>query len=191
MGVHPTGDLADALISCGINPVEVKVEWDADCQEDVLTFSASKIPNAVLIDLADLYLSWPSRFVFESEDLEEAFQDILSKLPRLVALRDQALNQQHEWLKTRSLSAFREFDPQKESVSDFAARVEIACNAERGDLLSVTSNDAVLILPRDPSKLTLDRMRTVLALLETCAPNLLYFGTGGGGRTWVMSASHP
>jgi len=172
MGAHPTGDLADALISCGIKPVEVKVEWDADCQEDVLTFSASKIPNAALIDLADLYLSWPSRFVFASEDLEKAFQDILS---------DQALNQQHEWLKTQGLSAFREFDPGKESVSDFAARVEIACNAERGDLLSVTGNDAVLIHPRDPSRVTLDRMRTLLALLETCAPNLLYFGTEEDG----------
>lgn len=181
MCAHPTGDLADALISCGIKPVEVKVEWDADCQEDVLTFSASKIPNAALIGLADLYLSWPSRFVFASEDLEKAFQDILSKLPRLVALRDQALNQQHEWLKTQGLSAFREFDPGKESVSDFAARVEIVCNAERGDLLSVTGNDAVLIHPRDPSKVTLDRMRTLLALLETCAPNLLYFGTGEDG----------
>ncbi|WP_312595036.1 MULTISPECIES: hypothetical protein [Brevundimonas] len=181
MGAHPTGDLADALISCGIKPVDVKVEWDADCQEDVLTFSAAKIPNGVLIDLADLYLSFPTRFVFASEDLETAFQGILSKSPRLVALRDQALDQQHEWLKTRGLSAFRKFDPAKESVGDFAVRVEIACNAERGDLLSVKGNDAVSIHPRDPSKLTLDRMRTLLALLETCAPNLLYFVTGEDG----------
>ncbi|MEN5051784.1 hypothetical protein [Brevundimonas naejangsanensis] len=178
MGVHPTGGLADALISCGINPEDVKVEWDDVCQEDVLIFSTAHIPNAVLTDLADLYLSFSSRFVFASEDLEKAFQSMVSKSPRLVALRDQALNQQHEWLKTRALSAFPQFDPASESVSDFAARVEIACDAERGDLLSVKGNDAVSVHPRDPSKLTLDRMRTLMALLETCAPNLPYFIMG-------------
>jgi hypothetical protein len=177
MGVHPTGGLADALISCGIAPENVEVEWDDLCQEDVLTFSAKSIPDEVLVNLAELYLSCPSRFVFASEDLEDTFQVLVSKSPRMVALRDQLRNQQQEWLETRGLSAFPPFDPERESASEFSARVEIACDAERGDLLLVNGDDSISIDPREPGQLTLDRTKTLLALLETRAPNLSYFMT--------------
>ena len=178
MGYHPTGPLADALMSCGIEPDEVKVEWDDLCQEDVLTFAAVNIPNAVLIELADLYLSFPSRFVFASEELDDAFQRTVSELPKMVAQRDQARREQREWLATRGLSSFPPFDAESESVSEFAARVEIACDTERGKLLSVKGNDALLVNPLEPSKLTPDRIQTLMALLQTCAPNLPYFLSG-------------
>lgn len=178
MGVHPTGGLADALISCGIKPDDVKVDRDDLCQEDVLTFSTTNIPNAVLIELADLHLSFPSRFVFASEELADAFQGIVSASPRIVALQDQARNERREWLTTRGLSAFPPFDPESESVSEFAARVEIACGVERGDLLSVKGKDAISVDPPDPGKLTLDHIKTLMALFETCAPDLPYFLTG-------------
>jgi hypothetical protein len=178
MGDHPTGPLVDALMSCGIKPEDVKVEWDDLCQEDVLTFAAANIPDAVLVDLADLYLSFPSRFVFASEELDDAFQRLVSAHPRMVALRDQARRQQHEWLATRGLSGFPPFDPENESLGEFAARVEMACGAERGDLLSVNGNDALLVNPPEPSKLTPDRIQTLIALLQTRAPKLPYFVTG-------------
>jgi hypothetical protein len=178
MGDHPTGGLADALISCGIVPEDVKVDRDDLCQEDIITFSAADIPTTVLTALADLYLSFPSRFVFASEELDDAFQGIVSASPRMVALRDQARIEQHEWLTTRGLSAFPPFDPESEGVSEFAARVEIACGSARGDLLSVNGNDAISVDPPEPGKLTLDRMKTLMALLETRAPNLRYFIVG-------------
>lgn len=178
MGDHPTGPLADALMSCGIKPEDVKVEWDDLCQEDVLTFAAANIPDAVLVDLADLYLSFPSRFVFASEELDDAFQRLVSASPRMVALRDQARRQQHEWLATRGLSGFPPFDPENESLGEFAGRVEMACGTERGDLLSVNGDDALLVNPPEPSKLTPDRIRTLMALLQTRAPKLPYFVTG-------------
>ncbi len=177
MGDHPIDPLADALMSCGIKPEDVKVDRDDLCQEDVLTFSAANIPDAVLIRLADLYLSFPSRFVFASEELDDAFQRIVSASPRMVALRDQARWEQHEWLTTRGLSGFPPFDPESESASEFAARVEIACGTEQGDLLSV-SGDAISVDPPEPRKLTLDRMKTLMALLDTCGPNRPYFIMG-------------
>lgn len=155
-------------------PQDVRLERDDLCQEDVLTFAAANIPNAVLIELADLYLSFPSRFVFASDELGEAFQRLVSASPRMVALQDQARREQYEWLATRGLSGFPPFDPESESVSEFAARVEIACGTERGDLLSVQGNDALLVNPIEPSTLTPDRIQTLMALLQTRAPNLPY-----------------
>lgn len=178
MSDHPTGPLADALLSCGIKPEDVKVDRDDLCQEDVLTFAGANISKAVLIELADLYLSFPSRFVFASEELDDAFQRIVSASPKMVALRDQAHREQHEWLATRGLSGFPPFDPESESVSEFAARVEIACGTERGDLLSAKGNDTLLVNPLEPSKLTPDRIQTLMALLQMRAPNLPYFLTG-------------
>lgn len=178
MGDHPTGRLADALMSCGIKPEDVKVDWDDLCQEDVLTFAAANIPNAVLVELADLYLSFPSRFVFASEELDDTFQCIVSASPRMVALQDQSRRRQHEWLAARGLSSFPPFDSESESVSQFAARLEVACGTERGDLLSAKGDDAILVIPLEPSKLTPDRIRTLLALLQTRAPNLPYFLNG-------------
>lgn len=181
MGDHPTGPLADALMSCGIQPGDVKIDWDDLCQEDVLTFAAANIPDAVLIELADLYLSFPSRFVFASEELDNAFQRTVSVSPTMVALRDQARREQQEWLATSGLSNFPPFDPESESVSEFAARVEIACGTERGELLLVKGSDALLVNPLKPRTLKLDRMRTLMALLQTCAPNLPCFLSGQDG----------
>lgn len=84
------------MTSRGVKPEDVKVDWDDLCQEDVVTFAAASIPNAVLIELADLYLRFPSRFVFASEDLDGVFQGIVSASPKMIALRDQASREQHE-----------------------------------------------------------------------------------------------
>lgn len=185
MGDHPTGPLADALMSCGMKPEDVKVEWDDLCREYVLTFAAAGIPDAVLLDLADLHLSFPSRFVFASEELDDAFRRLVSASPRMVALRDQASRQQHEWLAARGLSGFPPFDPENETVSEFAARVEMACGAGRGDLLSMKGNDALWVNPLEPGTLTPERIQTLMALLQTRAPNLPCSITGqdtGGVR---------
>lgn len=178
MGDHPTGWLADALVSFGIKPEDVQVEWDDLCREDVLTFASANIPDAVLVDLVDLYLSLPSRFVFASEELDDAFQRLVSASPRMVALRDQARREHHERLATRGLSGFPPFDPENESLGEFAARVEMACGAERGDLLSVRGKDTLLVNPSEPSKLTPDRAATLLALLEVCVPSVPYLLAG-------------
>lgn len=186
MAIHPTGGLADALISCGIRPEDVKLDRDDLCQEDVLTFSAPNLPSSVLVDLAELYLSFPSRFVFASDALDEAFQRVVSASPRMVALQDQARREQSEWLATRGLSGFAPFDPGSESLGEFAARVEVACGAEPGDLLSVTGEDALLIDPPEPRKLTPDRIQTLMALLQTCAPSLPHVlgGQDTGDARW-------
>lgn len=178
MGTHPEGRLADLLISCGVDPEDVHVERDEPCQEDVLTFSAPRLPQATLVSLAELHLTFPSRFVFASGALNDAFRRIVSQSPGMVALRDQLHGQRQEWLRTRGLSAFEPFDPRKESVSDFAARVEAACGARRGELLSAQGEEAIRIHPKEPGTLTLDEFRTLAAVLETFAPDLPCFVDG-------------
>jgi len=177
-GVHPTGGLADALGLCGVNYEEVKLERDELCQEDVLTFSATDLSDEVLTLLADLYLSFPSRFVFSSDELEDAFERIVSQSPRMVALREQAANQQRAWLETQGLLNFPPFDPEIESLGNFAARVESACGVERGDLLSIGDDGGISINPKEPTKLTSDATKTLIALLESFSRNLPISVTG-------------
>jgi len=97
----------------------------------------------------------------------------------MLALRDQLHEAQYDWLKARGLSTFEPFDPENESVSGFAGRVEAACGVERGDLLSIQGDEAISIDPKNPGKLSLDDIKTLTALLDRFAPNLRHFVTGG------------
>jgi hypothetical protein len=71
--------LVEALAKCGVDVAFVEMEWDDLCQEDVLTFSSAHFSNETLARLADLFLKFPSRFVFPSVDLQNAFDRIAAK----------------------------------------------------------------------------------------------------------------
>ncbi|WP_271144956.1 hypothetical protein [Brevundimonas sp. NIBR10] len=164
--------MADALIACGVNPEEVDVERDDLCREDVLTFSTTDFSKANLDGLAELYLSFPSRFVFASDDLDETFQAAVSQSPRILELQYRLRTQQADWLKAKGLAGFPPFDPVTESVLAFSRRVEAACGFGQGDLLSVDDDGAVRIDPKDSGRLTLDDTQTLMALMETFGANV-------------------
>ena len=178
MGVHPENQLADALIACGVNPEEVDVERDDLCQEDVLIFSETDFSHANLVCLAELYLSFPSRFVFASDDLDETFQTIVSQSPRILELQGQLRTHQADWLKDKGLDGFPPFDPVTESVAAFSRRVEAACGFEQGDLLSVDGDGSIWIEPEVRGQLTLDVTRTLIAVMETFGASVPWRMTG-------------
>jgi hypothetical protein len=94
---RPEGRLAKALLNCGANPELVDVEWDQDCQEDIITFQGDPLPGATLAKLAWLYLSGASQFVFPSADEQEAFERALSNNPLMRHMREHGATLDSLW----------------------------------------------------------------------------------------------
>lgn len=179
MGNPPHRLLADALTACGVEPKLVEVEWDSLCQEDVLTFSGSQFSDETLSSLADLYLRFPSRFVFASDGLQEAFESAVEKTPAMARLRGVFEQKQAAKLESMGLSSFEAFDPGRESLAAFAIRTEVACGFDAGELLLVEDGNAIAIKPTRPGVLRPDTLGAVLALLGKSAPDVptLIIGT--------------
>lgn len=172
MGHRPEGLLAEALSSCGVDPDQVDVEWDALCQEHALTLSRTEVPEETLARLAELYLTFPSRFVFASDDLQNAFEEQVRKTPAMVAAEQQRERDRRTLLETRGLSKFEAFDPNRESLTAFAHRAETACGFPPGTLLSVNGNETICLDPSEPDKLKPEDVLTVLGLLMEFAPGV-------------------
>ena len=166
MGAHPDGWLADALTACGVAPDQVKVERDDLCQEDVLTLVDADFPDEALAALADLYLTFPSRFVFATDALQNAFDSAVMKTPAMVRSRADLARRMKQKLEDAGLSGFMAFDPAGETVSDFAQRIEAACGFGPGELLKVEEGEAIVIEPARPAEVGWNRLGFVLALLE-------------------------
>ena len=86
MAGNPEGLLADALVACGVAPELVEVRWDALCQEEVLTFGGDSFSDQVLTCLAELYLTFPSSFVFTSGEAQERFDEAVRQTPAMTSV---------------------------------------------------------------------------------------------------------
>ena len=178
MDGQPEGPLADALKACGVDRRLVTVEWDSLCQEDVLIFSGADFSNATLVGLADLHLAFPSRFVFETDSLQRAFEHVVIASPAMQKLRAESDREQKGSLVASGLSAFAAFDPDAESLSAFARRVEAACGFEQDQLLTVRGENCIVLDPANPGEFRRDAFGTVLALLEQSASGVSIFIAG-------------
>lgn len=172
MGDRPHGLLAEALASCGVDPAQVDVEWDALCQEDALTFSGVQFSEDTLARLAELFLTFPSRFVFASDDLQDAFEHMVRKTPYMLRAEEESQRHRRKVLETRGLSNFEAFDPGTETLTAFAARAEAACGFSSGAMLSVSGDGTIYLAPSEPEKLKPDDLSTVLWLLMESAPEV-------------------
>jgi hypothetical protein len=172
MGDRPNKLLAEGLASCGVDPNDVDVEWDSLCQEDALTFSGLQFSEDTLRRLAELYLTFPSRFVFASDDLQDAFEHMVRKTPAMLTAEEEGQRERRKMLETRGLANFEAFDPSKETLATFAARAEAACGFPSGAVLSVSSDGAIYLAPSEPGKLKPDDLPTVLWLLSESAPGV-------------------
>lgn len=179
--VHPDGRLATALVACGVDPLQVKIEWDGLCQEDVLTFLDASFADATLSALADLYLTFPSRFVFATDALQEAFEAAVTITPAMVRARAKLVEDQKQKLEDAGLASFAAFDPASETLRGFAMRVETACGFGSGELLKVRGGEAISIEPQQPAELRLDKLRLVIALLEQSGLGVPAIVTGTEG----------
>ncbi|HEY1224635.1 MAG TPA: hypothetical protein VGE54_05345 [Brevundimonas sp.] len=179
--VHPDGRLAAALVACGVDPVQVKIEWDGLCQEDVLTFLDASLAGATLSALADLYLTFPSRFVFATDALQEAFEAAVTATPAMVRSREALAKGQKQKLEDAGLSSFSAFDPAHETLQDFAMRVETACGFGPGELLKVRAGETISIEPQNPAELRWDKLGLVIALLEQSGLGVPVIVTGTAG----------
>ena len=177
MGVQPEGWLADALIKCGTAPDQVSIERDDLCQEDVLTF-VGDFTDETLAALAELYLAFPSRFVFATNALQDAFDAAVMKTPAMVRSRAVLAGQQKQQLEDAGLSGFRAFDPSDETLSDFARRVEAACGFGSREILKAQANGTIVIEPVQTAEVPWDRLMTLYALLEQCAHGVEVLVTG-------------
>jgi hypothetical protein len=180
MADRPDGLLADALAACGVDPKLVEIETDDLCQEDVLTIAGVSHSDTTLACLADLYLTFPSRFVFATTDLQETFERLVMNAPAMLKMRNQMERDEKQLLEAADLAAFEAFDVANESLRAFAARVEVACGFRPGELLSVHENGAVFIEPARPAELDYADFRKVLALLNQAAPGIEVAVLGNG-----------
>lgn len=171
MTEHPTGTLADALSACGVDLRQVEIEWDELCQEDVLTFADKAYSERTMKGLADVYFTFPSRFVFATDALQAAFERTVGDSPRMRRWRDELDESQRRFLETANLSAFKAFDSANETLSAFAVRVEEACGFSRNELLTVRG-DAVFIEPAKPTSIAFADFEKVLPLLMQAAPSV-------------------
>lgn len=146
------------------------MEWDDLCQEDVFTFAGVQFSDENLERLAELYLTFPSRFEFETQDLNGRFERIVSKSPRMLELRRDAEQDMEDRLEAEGLTDFPPFDQVREALGDFARRVEVACGCGAGDLLLVQDGDIIVLAPKTSDSLSFEQIGTVLALLERRAP---------------------
>ena len=137
MSEHPTGLLADVLSACGVDARCVEIEWDDLCQEDALTFAGDHHPDTTLNRLADLSLTFPSRFVFATDAPQDSFERMVMASPVILKLRDEFVRDQRRVLEAANLPMFAAFDAAGESLDAFAARVEAACGFEGGEPLAV------------------------------------------------------
>ncbi|MGH6978282.1 MAG: hypothetical protein ACRED4_03165, partial [Brevundimonas sp.] len=170
MSEHPTGLLEDALSACGVDPRFVEIEWDDLCQEDVLTFAGDHHPDTTLNRLADLSLTFPSRFVFATDALQDSFERMVMASPVILKLREEFERDQRRVLEAANLSMFAAFDAASESLDAFAARVEAACGFERGELLAVRGDGKISIAPAKPAEVSPADFGKVMALLNQAAP---------------------
>lgn len=166
MGTRPTGALADALVACGVSLDYVEVEWDELCQEDVLTFAGDGFPSQVLERLAELYLTFPSRFEFAADDLNSAFARAVSASPKMVNSRRSMERQMELSLEEEGLAAFPPFDLGRETLGDFARRVEIAVGFGSGELLAIQGDNTIVVKPKNPDLLSPRTFEKVLALVQ-------------------------
>jgi len=156
----------------------VNVEWDALCQEDALTFWDMQFSEDTLARLAELYLTFPSRFAFASDDLQDAFEHSVRTRPSMLRAELEGQRERRKMLETRGLSDFKAFDPGKETLIAFAARAEAACGFASGAVLSVSGDGGIYLAPSDPEKLQPDDLSTVLWLLMESAPEVPKFIVG-------------
>jgi hypothetical protein len=171
--------LNEALVACGVDPKQVDVTWDDLCQEEVLTFEDPSFPDAVLENLAEFNLTFPSRFVFANDELQAAFERLVSQSPKMLALKADLDRQYGEHLDVVGLSAFRSFDPEIETVEEFARRVEDACGLNGGWLIPM-GNSGLALRPPLPDDVNFDDLKTLLALMEVSAPGI---------KLWVRGES--
>lgn len=172
MDAHPEGWLADALITCGVAPDQVKVERDDLCQEDVLTFLGADFADETLATLADLYLTFPCRFVFATDALQNAFDTAVMKTPAMVRSRADLAGQLQQKLEDAGLSGFMAFDPAGETLSNFAQRVESACGFGPGELLKAQTGGTIAIEPMQTADIPWDRLMLAQALLMQFGPDV-------------------
>jgi hypothetical protein len=161
---HPL--LAYALRKCGVDPDLVEVEWDDLCQEDVLTFACPQLSSRAVEGLADLYLTFPSRFVFASEEVQEAFERAVRNSPWVLQAVEDGHRDRRNRLRLRGLSDFAAYDPQGETLSEFAARAEAAAGLDKASVLSAVSANGLAIQPLNPQEVTLQDFTVLLSLLE-------------------------
>src|SRR4051812_40640173 len=126
------GPLVEALARCGIDAALVEMEWDDLCREEVVTFSGAHYSHETLARLADLYLTFPTRFVFPSDDLQNAFDRAVLNTPAMQKAREDGARERRTRLKARGLANFQPFDPSRESLTAFTARAEAACGFDGG-----------------------------------------------------------
>ncbi len=107
MQTRPEGVLAEVLARCGVAAEAVSVEWDDLCQEDVLSFRGTAFSSQTMACLADLYLTFPSRFVFPSDDLQAAFEAAVRQTPAMLSMAAARRAHQQALLDTHGLADFR------------------------------------------------------------------------------------
>ena len=150
MSGHPTGALATALQGCGVDPLQVTIVWDDLCEEDELTFPGAALSGETLRLLADLYLTFPCRFRFETDDLQKAFKRALRAAPAMIERTAEIQGKRRALLEEKGLAAFAAYDPASEDLEDFARRVEADCGLRSGDLFSVRGGKAIYVVPGAP-----------------------------------------
>lgn len=122
MHTRPEGMLAEALTKCGVCADAVAVEWDDLCQENVLSFSGDEFSRASLACLAELFLTFPSRFVFASDELQTAFDDAVGQSPAMLTQVAAGRVRRQALLGAHGLADFRRFnadEPSNETLKGF------------------------------------------------------------------------
>lgn len=148
------------------------MQWDELRQHEVLSFAGVEFSDAVLARLADIYLGFPSQFVFAKSHLQAAFDRAVAQHTRRLELRSEVEHTQRQALEASGLSAFPAFDPVTENLNAFALRVEAACGFQSGEILSTRGEATIVVAPVRPDRLGPDAFTTLLPLLEQSAPGV-------------------
>lgn len=137
MRIEPKDPLFQLLKACGVDPADVEIALDDLCQENVLTFGGGQgIADTTLSRLAELSLTFPSRFVFASQGVQARFDAAIRNTPRMQAASAEMDRDRIRLRAAHGLSGFPSFNPDEESLAAFARRAEAACGFEPGTALS-------------------------------------------------------
>lgn len=161
--------MAEALVSCGIDPLAVDVEWDGLCQEHVLTFKDQSYPAETLEALVELSLTFSSRIVFGSRALQETYEKALMASPRVVQAEARFEQYKSQLIEGAGLRDFPPYNPENETLADFATRAGLACGFGEGSV-QIVSGSAFAVDPTRVVQVGPQGLMRLIALLEYAAP---------------------
>ena len=127
-----------AFLGCGLPARRIKVAWDQDFQEDIVTVASapSSVPDAVLTCFAHVSVRTSYDVYFQNEVEQERYSAIHS------AIADAAnVANARAWLRQRHLLATMPLPGQDQPLATYARAVETFCGVKPGSLLVARSEN--------------------------------------------------